>query len=90
MQVRVYANMELIDDDQDFLLTQEPVRDYSDTQSADYGSNVVEDDQVVSLEGNIEPNFDVDIDGLFETSQTDDTVCVQIDDISDPEEEVTT
>ena len=49
--VWMYERMEVSDDD-DFVLTQQPVREYSDTQSADFGCNITEDNDIVSLETN--------------------------------------
>ena len=70
----------------DFNLTQEPVRDYSDTQSANYGVNVVEEENVVSLEANIEPNFEVNSSLFGDHAENDACDNIQIEDISTDEE----
>ena len=78
--------MESLEDENfDFALTQESVKDYNDTFSSQFGGNVVEEEEVVSLEGNVMPNFDVDINGIIESSQRDVCDSVQIEDISEDE-----
>lgn len=73
------------DENFDFALTQESVKDYNDTFSSQFGGNVVEEEEVVSLEGNVMPNFDVDVNGIIESSQGDVCDSVQIEDISEDE-----
>ena len=73
------------DENFDFALTQESVKDYNNTFSSQFGGNVVEEEEVVSLEGNVMPNFDVDVNGIIESSQGDVCDSVQIEDISEDE-----
>ena len=73
------------DENFDFVLTQESVKDYNDTFSSQFGGNVVDEEEVVSLEGNVMPNFDVDVNGIIESSQGDVCDSVQIEDISEDE-----
>ena len=60
----------------------ENVRDFNDTQSANYGSNIVDEDNVVSLECGIEPNFELESSLFVERSQGAACDSIQIENVS--------
>ena len=77
--------MELSEDECEFSLTQEPVREFCETQSYQYGINVVENENVVSLDSNLEPNFDVNASRLLGNSENEVCDSIAIEDISEDE-----
>ena len=82
----VCLKMEYLDDD-DFMLTQQPSKEFSDTQSFGSGADIVDyEEGVVSLETNGEAKFDLDGDKLLPQSDIETCDGIQIEDISDDEE----
>ena len=81
----MYVRMEY-SDEEDFNLTQQPVRDYCDTQSAQYGSNITEGEDVVSLEANGDANFDIGLHMFSQREQEGYEGDVGIEQISSDEE----
>ena len=82
--------MEFLDDeDYQLMLTQQGNDDVGSTSSQSYGLDIVDDevsDGVVSLEGVDYPNFDVNGDGLMDSSQNVGRDGVQIEAISSDKE----
>ena len=82
----MYARMDISDDECDIILTQEPVREFNQTQSTDYGSSIVEDNGLVSLECGEIANFDLCLSGMIGSSQSEACDGIEIEDISSDEE----
>ena len=83
----MYVGSMEFSDEEDFVLTQTPVKEYSETQSASYGDDLVDSNKdIVSLEAVPGPSFQVIGEDFFDATQPNVCDGVQIEDISSDEE----